>query len=67
MAGGYIGGIGDYRSESGGWMYLINDDMSSSRVKEYELNENDIIDMFYVVDWTNYYTGNLNLHLKQSI
>lgn len=59
VAGGYIGGIGDYRSESGGWMYLINDDMSSSGVKEYELNENDIIDMFYVVDWTNYYTGKL--------
>lgn len=58
-AGGFISGIGDYRSEKGGWMYKINGEFSSSGVTEYELKENDVIDMFYVLDWTNYYSGKL--------
>lgn len=57
--GGFIGGIGDYSSETGGWMYLINGEMATSGVTEYELKENDIIDLYYVSDWTNYSIGKL--------
>lgn len=56
---GFITGIADYRSESGGWMYDVNGEMSAVGIKEYELKENDIIEMYYFMDFSNYFSGKL--------
>ena len=58
-AGGFIGGIADYRGENSAWMYNVNGEMAEVGVTEYELKENDVLELFYVVDWSNYYFGKL--------
>lgn len=58
-AGGFITGIADYKGENAAWMYLVNGETASVGVNDYELKENDIIDLYYVLDWNNYSFGKL--------
>ena len=64
IAGGFISGIADYRGENSSWLYDVNGISAPVGANEYELKENDIIDLYYVLDWNNYYNGKLESSSK---
>lgn len=66
--GGYfVSDIAEDKTEGmAGWMYKINGEIPLVDLGSYELEDNDIIELYYVPDYTNYYFTELKAN-KESI
>lgn len=63
----FVSDIAEDKTEGlAGWMYKINGEMPLVGIGSYELKDNDIIELYYVPDYTNYYSTELKAN-KESV